>query len=52
MKRFALRSVALLALAMAMLSIGVAAPRDPRSATDDKRRVADAHLELANAYFS
>jgi type IV pilus assembly protein PilF len=52
MKQFALRSVLLLSLSMIMLVAGAASPRDAGGAMDDKRRVADAHLELANAYFS
>ena len=44
MMRFAMKGMTLLALSTAMLCAS--------AANDDKRRVADAHLELANAYFS
>lgn len=51
MIRSGLRCISLLAFWLVMLSANAASPRDG-AAVDDKRRVADAHLDLANAYFS
>lgn len=52
MTQFAIRGTVLLTLWMAMLCAGAVSPREASGAADDKRLVADAHLELANAYFS
>lgn len=50
MRPLALRCAALLVLSMAMLSASPVSAEP--GAIDDKRRVADAHLDLANAYFA
>lgn len=42
----------MLLLSLAILFTGVAQARETTNATDDQRRVADAHLELAHAYFA
>lgn len=51
MKQYAMRSLTLLALSMAVFAAGAAAPRESADVLDSKRR-SDARLELANAYFS
>lgn len=52
MMRWAMRVMAPLTLSVTMTVTSAAPARDTGGAVDDKRRVADAHLELANAYFS
>ena len=51
MKHYAMRSLTLLALSMAVFTAFAAAPRESADVLDNKRR-SDARLELANAYFS